>query len=104
MKTWKKGAVSFDAKRFLEITIENRKQEIKGIKTAVNRLPCYVFVKVGLERDEDRFFVLDQLKLVSLIKQRYQSFLDLHSGVRPKNPERTHNSVTLQQSSPYVDN
>ena len=104
VKAWKKGAVSFDAKRFLQITIENGKQEIKGIKTAVNRLPFYVFVKVGLKRGEDSFFVLDQLKLVSLIKQGYQSFLDLHGGVRPKNPETTHNSVTLQQLLPYEDN
>ena len=35
VKAWKSGTVSFDAKRFLDIVIENDKQIVRGIHTGV---------------------------------------------------------------------
>jgi len=39
-----------------------------------------------------------------LVNEGYQAFLELHSGVRPRNPQTTHNSVTLTQLAAYKDN
>ena len=101
VKAWKSGSVSFDARRFLEIEIADNKQTVIGVHKGLQRLPIYVFVKLGESRSMDEFYVLDQQTLARLISDGYQSFLDLHGGVRPKNPLTTHNSVTISQLLPH---
>jgi hypothetical protein len=103
VKAWKAGSVSFDARRFLEIDIKDNKQTVLGVHKSILRLPIYVFVKLGECKSADEFYVLDQRTLAGLVKEGYESFLDLHGGVRPKNPQTTHNSVTLSQLLPFKD-
>ena len=101
VKAWKSGSVSFDAKRFLDIVIENDKQIVRGIHTGLARLPIYVFVKIAKNASCDEFYVLDQVSLANLVLEGYTSFLNLHGGVRPRNPLTTHNSVTTAQLEPF---
>lgn len=103
VKAWKSGSVSFDARRFLKIEIADNKQIVGGVHESILRLPIYVFVKLGESKSADEFYVLDQWTLAELVKEGYESFLDLHGGVRPKNPQTTHNSVTLSQLLPFKD-
>ena len=104
VKAWKTGSVSFDARRFLNIEFNGHKQIVTGIHEHVQRLPIYVFVKLGEDKSKDEFYILDQLLLARLISEGYQAFLKLHNGVRPRNPQTTHNSVTLEQLFPFKDN
>ena len=104
VKAWKTGSVSFDARRFLHIEFDGHKQIVTGIHEHIGRLPIYVFVKLGEDKSSDEFYILDQLVLAKLVNDGYQAFLDLHNGVRPRNPQTTHNSVTLTQLAPYKDN
>ena len=104
VKAWKTGSVSFDTRRFLNIEFDGHKQVVIGIHEHVKRLPIYVFVKLGEDKSSDEYYILDQLVLAKLVNEGYQAFLDFHDGVRPRNPQTTHNSVTLTQLAPYKDN
>ena len=104
VKAWKTGSVSFDARRFLNIEFDGDKQVVTGVHEHVERLPIYVFVKLGEDKSSDEFYILDQRVLAELVNEGYQAFLELHSGVRPRNPQTTHNSVTLTQLAAYKDN
>ena len=104
VKAWKAGSISFDAKRFVDITYQGDKQTVQGIHDDIQRLPIYVFVRVGDDIGQDEFFILDQHTLAGLVAEGYKAFLDMHQGVRPRNPRTTHNSVTLSQLLPFKGN
>jgi hypothetical protein len=61
----------------------------------------FVFVLIGSELGTDRFFLLTQRNLQLLIERGYTSFLSKHGGKRPRNAHTTHNSVTLEQLTPF---
>ena len=104
VKAWKTGSVSFDARRFLNIEFDGDMQLVKGIHSNLERLPIYVFVRVAEAKAKDEFYVVDQLTLAGIVKEGYLAFLDLHGGIRPRNPNTTHNSVTISQLEPFRDN
>ena len=104
VKAWKTGSVSFDARRFLNIEFDGDMQLVKGIHPYLGRLPIYVFVRLGENKMHDEFYVVDQLTLAGVVKEGYLAFLELHGGIRPRNPQTTHNSVTISQLEPFKDN
>ena len=104
VKAWKTGSVSFDARRFLNIEFDGDRQLVKGIHPHLERLPIYVFVRLGENKTHDEFYVVDQLSLASVVHEGYLAFLGLHGGTRPRNPNTTHNSVTVSQLEPFRDN
>ena len=104
VKAWRNGAVSFDATRFLKIKIENNIQIVEGPDSALDPNLIFVFVQIGEKIGEDKFFILKQSTLQLIIQKTYTEFLNLHNGRRPRNPQTTHNSVTLQHLLPYHDN
>ena len=61
VKAWRKGSVSFDAKRFLNISLEGKKQVVSGKQKGLDKLPLYFFVKISEHYGGDRFFILDHL-------------------------------------------
>jgi hypothetical protein len=104
VKSWRNGSVSFDATRYLQISIEDEIQTVTGIDESLDPHLIFVFVLIGDELSADRFFLLPQRNLQSLIEQGYTSFLGKHGGKRPRNALTTHNSVTLEQLVPFEDN
>lgn len=104
VKAWRKGAVSFDARRFLKISMDEQKQVVDGLVDELDFGLLYVFVNIGETAGMDRYFVLEQGVLAGLVRDGYESFLAKHSGVRPRNAATTHNSVTLAQLQDYEDN
>ena len=87
----------------MNISWEGKKQVVSGKQKGLDKLPLYFFVKISEHYGGDRFFILDQWEVAETIREGYQSFLDKHNGIRPKNHLTTHNSVTLQQLRPYED-
>lgn len=104
VKAWRNGSVSFDATRYLKISIKEEIQTVMGMDESLDPDLIFVFVLIGGELGTDRFFLLRQRDLQSLIEQGYTSFLDKHGGKRPRNASTTHNSVTLEQLAPFEGN
>jgi hypothetical protein len=104
VKAWRNGSVSFDATRYLKISIKEEIQTVMGMDESLDPDLIFVFVLIGGELGTDRFFLLRQRNLQSLIEQGYTSFLDKHGGKRPRNASTTHNSVTLEQLAPFEGN
>jgi len=104
VKAWRGGSVSFDAKRFLEISLNGNVQKVEGFVSDLNNELRYVFVKIGKAAGEDRFFVLTQRDLARIVRRGYESFLQKHHGVRPRNPSTTHNAVTEESLAKFEDN
>ena len=104
VKSWRKGLLSFDAKRYLKISIENEIQSINGIDEDIDPDLIFVFVNVGSKSGDDRFFILPQETVQQIIKDNYQSFLDKCNGRRPRNPQTTHCAIALQDLVPYENN
>lgn len=104
VKSWRSGSVSFDATRFLEITIEDKQQSVNGFVEGIDESLIFVFVKLGKALGEDKFYVLMQKDLAQIVKSNYVSFLHKHNGVRPKNYETTHCSVSEQDLNEFRDN
>ena len=104
VKAWRSGTVSFDATRFLNIRMEEDKQIVEGFVDGLDEKLIYVFVNIGEQAGDDKFFILDELCLAGLVMQGYESFLSKHDGVRPRNAKTTHNSVTLEQLSAFSEN
>jgi hypothetical protein len=104
VKSWRNGAVSFDATRYLKISIVDEIQTVTGIDESLDPDLIFVFVLISSELGTDRFFLLTQRNLQLLIEQGYTSFLSKHGGKRPRNTHTTHNSVTLEQLTPFEGN
>ena len=63
----------------------------------------FVFVKIG-NVEPDRFFLLSEFDLSSIIEENYSSFLNKHSGIRPRNSQTTYCSVNEDNLLPHLDN
>lgn len=104
VKAWRNGSISFDATRYLNISIEEEIQTVTGMDEYIDPDLIFVFVLIGGELGTDRFFLLLQRNLQSLIEQGYKSFLSKHRGKRPRNALTTHTAVSLDQLTPFEDN
>ncbi len=103
VKSVRTGSVSFDAKRFMSITFEGDRQIITDPALALDRALVFVFVSIGDQIGGDRFFILDQGSLQSIIATNHSAWLAKHGGIRPRNPQSTHTAVALGQLEDYRD-
>jgi hypothetical protein len=104
VKSWRNGSVQFDAKRFLEITFDGTRQIIGKIVEQMDDDLIFVFVKIGEIAGADRFFLLRQSDLQSIIVANYGAWLGKHDGIRPRNPLTTHSAVQEDQLAPFEGN
>lgn len=87
----------FDAKKFVAINMEGNRQRVGArLRPPYPNLFC-VFVALGEDFQGDRYFVFSWEKLGELVHSSYQTYLDEHDGIRPKNPTSTHCSLNLEQ-------
>lgn len=104
VKSVRSGSISFDAKRFLQIEFDGDRQMVSGHSLALDTGLVFVFVSIGCEMGKDRFFILDQGVLQSIIHTNHSAWLAKHGGIRPKNPQSTHTAVSLVHLEQYRDN
>ncbi|MEX5576220.1 hypothetical protein [Pseudophaeobacter sp. A-200-2] len=106
VKAWRSGAVSVNASRFLDISINEAKgtQTVNGLSDDLDEDLIYVFVNISQVLGHDKFYVLRQGDLARSIMAGYVSFLDKHNGVRPRNHASTHASVGLEHLQAYEAN
>ena len=91
----------FDVARFVEITFDGDRQIVGRLKPCFANLVC-VLVVVG-ETGGDRFFVLPMRTLQRLVVANHRAWLKKCGGVRPKNPQSTHCSVSIKDVEQYKD-
>ena len=93
VKAWRAGSNSFKADRFLDIEQRGERQIVRGIDHSLDKNLIFVFVKIGADASEDRFFVITQDILQNRVHDGYKAFLAKHNGIRPKNPLTRHTAV-----------
>jgi hypothetical protein len=104
VKSVRTGSVSFDAKRFMEIEFDGNRQVITNKAITLDVTLIFVFVSIGEKAGTDQFFIVDQGSLQGIIGSNHAAFLASHNGLRPRNPQSTHVSLSLNQLEQYRDN
>ena len=82
----------FDARRYIEIEIENGVQKVTGKTKPPYKNLIHVFVKLK-GQGQDEFFIFGIEDLQDIIYRHYQENLKKQQGRRPKNPESTHAAI-----------
>jgi len=90
IKANRKGGISVNAMRYLNIEFNGDVQTVVGKSNDLDRNLVFILVSIGDRLGEDRFFIYKQGFLQDLIYDRHRAFLAKHGGVRPKNPKSTH--------------
>ena len=104
VKSVRTGSISFDAKRFMTIEFKGNMQIITDTPPTLDAALIFVFVGIGQRIGEDRFFILDQGALQTIVRSNHAAWLAKHGGIRPKNPQSTHTAVSLLNLEQYRDN
>lgn len=91
----------FDIRKFVEVTLDGRKQVIGRPKQLARDIIC---VMVALrDYGEDRFYVLKWSDLTKIAINNHREFLDRHGGIRPKRFDSFHTAVKLEHVEAYRD-
>lgn len=93
----------FDARRFVEITMDGDRQILGSLVSEPYPSLYCVFVALGGSNKSDRYFVFSWEDLRSIIVRHHQAYLEKHGGVRPKAPESTHCSISISEFETFED-
>jgi len=104
VKAQRKGDMSTDGKKYLEMRFDGDTQIIDGKSDEIDRDLIFVLVKIGKRSGDDEFFVFNQGVVQDLVFRGYSEFLKKHGGVRPRNPKTTHCSYYIKDLANYKDN
>ena len=75
VKTNRKGDLSVDARRYLDIEFEGDIQRVVGKSNSINRDLLFVVVQIGEKLGLDKFFIFKQGTLQDLIYENHTNFL-----------------------------
>lgn len=103
VKAIQSGSWQFDARKFMDIEIKNRKQKVTGKIIFSYPDLIYVLVKI-VEQGRDEFYIMRFRDLQSILFRRYKKNLLAKKGVRSKNPESTHTAIWPHELERYRDN
>jgi hypothetical protein len=92
VKTIRQGAWQLDAKKLLNITIENGVQRIIDKLNLPNLNMVCIFVKI-ISQGNDEFYIFRLVDLQEVIFEVHSQVLEKHGGRRPKNENSTHIAV-----------
>jgi len=102
VKAIRAGSWQFNARKLLDISIRDDKQQVNGKKDLqYSKLIC-IYVKL-ISRGKDEFYIFRLKNLQDIIFNGYSSYLREHRGRRPKNPNSTHTAVSPKDLSKYRD-
>jgi hypothetical protein len=92
VKTIRQGAWQLDAKKYLNIAIDNGVQKIIDKLNLSNPNMVCVFVKL-ISQGNDEFYIFRLVDLQEIIFEFHSQYLEKHGGRRPKNENSTHTGV-----------
>ena len=100
VKTICGGDWQFSVDKFVDVRFEGKKQ-ILGSKLAP-RIPHLLYILVlATAYGKDRFFILEWEQLQSIVISNYSVWLATKDGVRPRNYESLHCSVSPEQLTEF---
>ena len=97
VKAHRKGDISVDAKRYLNIQFDGEIQTVTGKSKSIDRNLIFILVSIGEKAGTDRFFIYKQGFLQDLIYENHTRFLKKHGGIRPRNPKSTHCALSTPE-------
>jgi hypothetical protein len=100
VKTITKGSWQFDAKTFLQISISNGTQTVKGRISLPNPDLICIFVRLR-EQNQDEFYICRVRDLQEIIYGNYTKWLGKKKGKRPRNPISNHCAVSPDDLKDY---
>lgn len=103
VKTIAGGSWQFDAKTFVEISISNGTQTVKGKTCLPNPDLICVFVRLK-GQNQDEFYIFRVTDLQDIIYKNYTGWLAKKKGKRPRNPNSTHCAVAPDDLKHYKNN
>lgn len=103
VKAIRGGDWQLDARNYLDITHEGKRQVPGQARPEPHPGLICVFVLLADKQRADEFFILTWRDLRDLIFQGYCSYLKKHTGVRPRNPTSCHTAVSRKVLEPYRD-
>ena len=103
VKALKAGSLRTNAKRYLDIDFDGKKQTILGKREDVDRELSFIIVKIGKRLGEDEFYICNQGIIQDLVLKGHTTFLEKHGGIRPKNPSSYDCSVNLEELISFKD-
>lgn len=104
VKTVKGGSWQFTIDRYAEITFNGNKQILGQKKSLPIQDLIYVFVACSETYGGDQFYILEAAQVQEILIRNYARWLDLHGGIRPKNPVSLHCAINVDDLSTYQDN
>lgn len=100
VKTIRGGDWQFSADKFVEVRFEDKKQ-ILGSKVSPRIPNLLCILVVATEYGKDRFYILEWEQLRDIAVSSYRASLAAHGGVRPRNFESLHCSLSPQQLAKF---
>lgn len=92
-----------DAGRYLEIEKYDGVQKVMGkSKLPYSDLVC-VFVRI-VSQGKDEFYIFKQSDLQNIIFKNYKNALKKYAGKRPRNPNSTHATVSMNDLKKFRNN
>ncbi len=103
IKTATAGSWHFNIARFVDITLDGKRQIIGDKKPLIVQNLIYVFVIAATQYGGDEFFILAESTLQDLLTEQYRQYLDTHDFRRPKNHRSTHAGFKSSLIQAYKD-
>ena len=92
VKTIRGGAWQLDARKFVDIEIDNGIQRVIDKTSLSNPDLICVFVRL-ISQVDDEFYIFRLKDIQEIIFEGYSQYLTRKKGARPKNPNSTHTAL-----------
>ena len=98
-----------DAREWMDIELEGRKQVVRQLRKLSNPDLIYVCVAIASDTDQkqgrqDRFFILRASDLQQRCHQGYSRWMEKHEWVRPRNPASFDNRYGVADIAQFENN
>lgn len=91
-----------DARSFIEITLDGKKQVPGKLTPPQYRELFYVFVLLD-GYGQDRFFIVEWRDLQRLVADHYRANLEKHGGIRPRRHDSFHAGLSTSMLTEFED-
>ena len=100
----RRGMFSADAKHYLQIKFEGKKQIVQGKNKDLNRELIFAIIITGKKLGDEKFYICKKGFIQDLIYKGYKDYLKKHNGIRPRNPKSTHVGYLEEELKDKRDN
>ena len=98
------GSWSFHMSGFCKMSMDGESQVIGAPVERADDQTVFIFVKIGNNAGEDKFYILTWLNLRDLAIQLHRQFLARNDGKRPRNPHSMHFGILPHHLAGYEGN